>query len=231
MKLRSWHVSAALGAILVIAAGGYTVAQQTSPGNEPVVQTPPQEPPPSNVEMPPQEKVPADVAPPTKDGPDVKAPDDKGDQDKADDDNDNGDDDKKSNDDDDDNRKKGDDSKVAKLDGDLADLPATPRPRHGAAIIQALDKITTETMRFEVPVGKAVKYKGLVFIVKSCETSAPEEKLQDSMAYLQVRAEPKVQAGERTSREVFSGWMFASSPGLDALQHPVYDAWLIACKA
>ncbi len=230
MKFSRWHVGAALGVVLVMGAGGLVVAQQTSPGNDPVVQTPPQEPPPPGVEMPPQEKAPTDIkAPPTKDAPEIKAPEDKGDKDKADDDN-NNDDDEKATKDHDGDKDKGDDSKVAKLDVD-GDEPVTPRPRHGAAIIQALDKITTETMRFEAPVGKPIKFKGLVFTVKSCETSAPEEKLQDSIAYLQVRAEPKVQAGERTSREVFSGWMFASSPGLDALQHPVYDAWLIACKA
>jgi hypothetical protein len=48
---------------------------------------------------------------------------------------------------------------------------------------------------------------------------------------MEVRAEPKAQTEERPSRQVFKGWMFASSPGLHPLEHPVYDAWLIACKA
>jgi hypothetical protein len=105
------------------------------------------------------------------------------------------------------------------------------RQRHASAVIQALDKITAETMRFEARVGRPVRYKGLVFTVRSCETTAPDEPVKDAAAYVEVRAEPKAQSEERPSRQVFKGWMFASSPGLHPLQHPVYDAWLIACKA
>jgi hypothetical protein len=105
------------------------------------------------------------------------------------------------------------------------------RQRHASAVIQALDKITAETMRFEAKVGKPVRYKGLVFTVRSCETTASDEPMKDSVAYMEVRAEPKAQTEERPSRQVFKGWMFASSPGLHPLEHPVYDAWLIACKA
>lgn len=109
--------------------------------------------------------------------------------------------------------------------------PTGQRVRHGAAIIQALDKITAETIRFEARVGVPVKYRGLVFTLRTCETSSDEEAIQDSIAYLQIRAEPRTVTESQPSREVFRGWMFASSPGLNPLQHPVYDAWVIACKA
>ncbi|HYE41819.1 MAG TPA: DUF2155 domain-containing protein [Caulobacteraceae bacterium] len=109
--------------------------------------------------------------------------------------------------------------------------PPGKRTRHGAAVIQALDKITAETIRFEAKVGVPVKYRGLVFTLRSCETSASDEPMMDSIAYLQVRAEPRTLSSSQVSREVFKGWMFASSPGLNPLQHPVYDAWVIACKA
>lgn len=121
-----------------------------------------------------------------------------------------------------------------------ADLPAVPlevqvptgkRVRHATAIIQALDKITAETIRFEARVGVPVKYRGLVFTVRTCETSSDEEAITDSIAYLQIRAEPRTVTEKQPSREVFRGWMFASSPGLNPLRHPVYDAWVIACKA
>lgn len=127
-----------------------------------------------------------------------------------------------------------------KEDEEKADLPVIPlqvlaptgkRARHGGAILQALDKITAETIRFEVRVGKPVKYRGLVITLRSCETSSPEEAIEDSFAYLQIRAEPKTVTEQQPSREVFRGWMFASSPGLNPLKHPVYDAWVIACKA
>lgn len=109
--------------------------------------------------------------------------------------------------------------------------PTGRRTRHAGAIIQALDKITAETIRFEARVGVPVKYRGLVFTVRTCETSSDEEAISDSIAYLQIRAEPRTVTEQQPSREVFRGWMFASSPGLNPLQHPVYDAWVIACKA
>jgi hypothetical protein len=109
--------------------------------------------------------------------------------------------------------------------------PTGKRLRHGVAIIQALDKITAETIRFEARVNVPVKYRGLVFTVRTCETSSEEEAIPDSIAYLQIRAEPRTVSQQQPSREVFRGWMFASSPGLNPLQHPVYDAWVIACKA
>ncbi len=109
--------------------------------------------------------------------------------------------------------------------------PTGKRVRHASAIIQALDKITAETIRFEARVGVPVKYRGLVFTVRTCETSSDEEAITDSIAYLQIRAEPRTVTEQQPSREVFRGWMFASSPGLNPLQHPVYDAWVIACKA
>ena len=111
------------------------------------------------------------------------------------------------------------------------EVPTGRRTRHATAIIQALDKITAETIRFEARVGVPVKYRGLVFTLRTCETSSDEEAITDSIAYLQIRAEPRTVTEKQPSREVFRGWMFASSPGLNPLRHPVYDAWVIACKA
>jgi len=111
--------------------------------------------------------------------------------------------------------------------------PPEKRIRYGAAVIQALDKVTAETMRFEVRVGKSVRYKGLVFTVKACETSAPEEAMSDTMAYLEVRTHPTPSAAGVVpkSRQVFQGWSYASSPGLNPIEHPAYDAWVVACRA
>lgn len=129
-----------------------------------------------------------------------------------------------------------DDSSQAK-ESDAEDKPAaTPagdvakRESHSVAVVQALDKITAETMRFEVRTGVPVRWKGLVFTLRACQTSAPNEPIKDSVAWIQVRSDPRAQSAE-ASREVFRGWMFASAPGVNPLQHPVYDAWLIACKA
>ncbi len=107
------------------------------------------------------------------------------------------------------------------------------RPRYPVAIIQALDKVTAETVRFEAPVGKPVRYKTLIFIVHACETTAPDEDASDAAAHVEIDSQPNGPDGKPmpTARQVFKGWMFANSPGLNLFQHPVYDAWLIACKA
>ncbi len=107
------------------------------------------------------------------------------------------------------------------------------RVRSGVVVVQALDKVTAETMRFEVPVGQSVRYKSLIFTARACESAAPDEDQPESAAYLLIESQPKPQPGRPAppSRQVFKGWMYASSPGLNPLQHPVYDAWLIACKA
>ncbi|WP_442857018.1 DUF2155 domain-containing protein [Caulobacter sp. Root487D2Y] len=116
----------------------------------------------------------------------------------------------------------------------LPEKPAEPikRARSSVAIIQALDKVTTETMRFEAPVGQPIRYKTLVFTVRACETTAPDEDAPDSIAYVTVDTQPKALPGRVAppGRQIYKGWMYASSPGLNPLEHPVYDAWLIACK-
>jgi hypothetical protein len=107
------------------------------------------------------------------------------------------------------------------------------RARYDVAVIQAIDKVTAETLRFEAAVGRPVRYKSLVFTVRACERSAPDEPVNDSVVYMTVQSQPKPAPGKPTPppRQAFRGWMYASSPGLHPLEHPVYDAWLITCRA
>jgi hypothetical protein len=120
--------------------------------------------------------------------------------------------------------------------GQVVEKPAEStlkRARYDIAILQALDKVTAETVRFEAAVGQPVRYKTLVFTVKACEQSAEDEPQEDTIAYMTVDSQPRAAPGKPTPppRQVFKGWMYASSPGLNPLQHPVYDAWLITCRA
>ena len=110
---------------------------------------------------------------------------------------------------------------------------AAKRTRYDVAVIQALDKVSAESMRFEAAVGRPVRYKNLVFTVKACERSAADEAVEDSIAHVTVESQPRAAPGKPTPppRQAFRGWMYASSPGLNPLQHPVYDAWLITCRA
>jgi hypothetical protein len=113
--------------------------------------------------------------------------------------------------------------------------PTAPvrRARYDVAVIEALDKVTAESLRFEAAVGRPVRYRSLVFTVKACERSAPEEAVEDAIAYLTIDSQPRPEAGKPplAPRQAFKGWMYASSPGLHGLEHPVYDAWLITCRA
>ena len=115
------------------------------------------------------------------------------------------------------------------------DKPSAPprRARFDMAVLEAVDKITAETLVFEAPVGKPIRYKSVVFTVRACERSSPEEPVEDSIAYLTIDSQPRAEAGRPTppARQVFKGWMYASSPGLNPMEHPVYDAWVISCRA
>jgi hypothetical protein len=105
--------------------------------------------------------------------------------------------------------------------------------RSPAAILQALDKVTAETMRFAAPVGQRIRYKNLVFTVKACETRDLGQPSPQAAAYVVIDNAPLGAEGAARppARQVFHGWMFATSPALHPFQHPVYDAWLIACMA
>ncbi|WEK59000.1 MAG: DUF2155 domain-containing protein [Candidatus Brevundimonas phytovorans] len=112
---------------------------------------------------------------------------------------------------------------------------ATPgrRQRRPVAIIQAIDKVTAESMLFEVEVGgRPVRFnKTLIFSARACEVSASDEQTEDAIAYLEVGVQPRGIAVPTEARQIFKGWMFASSPAISGLQHPIYDAWVVGCKA
>ena len=110
--------------------------------------------------------------------------------------------------------------------------PLKPRVRHTTAILQAVDKVTAESLRFEAEVGKPVRYKTLVFTLRACETEAEDEPVRESAAHLQITSRPAARPGrvQPEAAQVFRGWMFGSSPGLNPFEHPIYDAWLVGCK-
>jgi hypothetical protein len=97
------------------------------------------------------------------------------------------------------------------------------------AVLQGLDKTTARISKFNAPVGKPVRFGTLVITVRACIKHPPEEE-PESAAFLQI---DEVRQGERNSvvsQQVFSGWMFASSPALSALENPIYDVGVLDCK-
>ncbi|KPF79207.1 hypothetical protein IP78_09555 [Brevundimonas sp. AAP58] len=113
----------------------------------------------------------------------------------------------------------------------LAPETPTPRQRRRVAIVEAIDKITAESMRFEVEVGgRPVRFnQSLIFTARACEVTAENEPVADSIAYLEVTLQPRGTV-RAEPRQIFRGWMFASTPALSGLQHPIYDAWVVGCK-
>lgn len=125
----------------------------------------------------------------------------------------------------------------------LLAAPAALAERVGeTAVFTGLNKITARITRLEAKIGERVEFGTLEVLVDSCSKRPPEETpettafvevfdtgrtLADELQDETVSAEP---AMPREPERIFSGWMFASSPGLNAVEHPVYDVWLIDCK-
>lgn len=102
---------------------------------------------------------------------------------------------------------------------DSKDIPTN------TAVLRALDKVTARVQILEVPVGTPVTFGRLEILAKSCFTRPPEETPENSVLLQIVKTNAKA---EKTV--VFDGWMFASSPGLSAMDDPVYDIWVIGCE-
>lgn len=105
-----------------------------------------------------------------------------------------------------------------------ATLPGSPAEPFNVAVLRGLDKVTARTSTFEAPVDEMVRFGTLEIVARHCEKSPPEEP-PEAAAFLHIS---EVKRGE-PAETVFEGWMFASSPALSALEHPVYDVIVVDC--
>ena len=103
-------------------------------------------------------------------------------------------------------------------------LPAAAAP-YDIAVLQGMDKVTARVSTIEAPVGEVVKFGALEIIARNCDKRPPEE-TPESAAFLDIW---EVHQGE-AAVSLFRGWMFASSPALSAMEHPVYDVWVLDCR-
>ncbi|HYD88385.1 MAG TPA: DUF2155 domain-containing protein [Vitreimonas sp.] len=113
----------------------------------------------------------------------------------------------------------------------LAFFAAAAAPAYAQrAVIRGLDKVTGHASDYTLTVGRAARIGSLEVIARSCHESAPEE-TPEVRIYVEVFDHPPVRGGgEAERREIFHGWLFASSPGLSAVDHPAYDIWAIDCR-
>ncbi|WP_083759248.1 DUF2155 domain-containing protein [Rhodospirillum centenum] len=110
----------------------------------------------------------------------------------------------------------------------LPPAPAAPQRSFEdmpVALLRGLDKITGRASSFEAKVGEVARFGQLLVHVRACRKAPPIEP-PESAAFLEI-TELRPDEG---AVALFSGWMFASSPALSALEHPVYDVWVIDCR-
>ncbi|MGH6671586.1 MAG: DUF2155 domain-containing protein [Xanthobacteraceae bacterium] len=94
------------------------------------------------------------------------------------------------------------------------------------AVFAGLDKITGRTFTFDAAIGETVKFGALEVTPRACYTRPPTEETNTD-AFVEV--DEVTLQGE--IKRIFTGWMFASSPGLNAVEHPIYDVWLTNCSS
>jgi hypothetical protein len=99
------------------------------------------------------------------------------------------------------------------------------RIEHPTAHFSGLDKITGRIINFPVEIGETVQFGALQLTTRACYTRPPTE-TANTDAFVEV--DEVTLQGE--VKRIFTGWMFASSPGLHAVEHPIYDVWLTDCR-
>jgi hypothetical protein len=93
------------------------------------------------------------------------------------------------------------------------------------AVFSGLDKITGRIISFDVYIGETVQFGALQVTPRVCHTR-PQTESPLTTGFVQV---DEITLNNEV-RRIFSGWMYAASPGLHAVEHPVYDIWLTDCK-
>ena len=118
--------------------------------------------------------------------------------------------------------------------------------RHPTAIFAGLDKTTGRIINFEVGIDETVQFRTLMITPRVCNTR-PQTETPQTTSFVEVDEQlpkpdqrrdahgvaekPVLRTDSKPEvKRIFSGWMFASSPGLHGVEHPVYDVWLVDCK-
>jgi hypothetical protein len=92
-------------------------------------------------------------------------------------------------------------------------------------MMRGLDKITGRPTSITAPIGKPVHFATLTITARFCY-STPASETPETAAFVQIEDNRP----DQTARRIFSGWMYGSSPGLNAVEHPLYDVWVISCN-
>ncbi len=104
-----------------------------------------------------------------------------------------------------------------------------PVLEHGVAVLQGLDKVTARISPVRAPLDTPTSFGTLEIVARTCRETPPTEP-PESAAFLEIRELPPASDPDGPKTELFSGWMFASSPAVSGLEHPVYDVWVVDCE-
>lgn len=99
------------------------------------------------------------------------------------------------------------------------------RIENDVAVFAALDKVTARISKLEVPLNQTVEFGSLKVTPRICYTRPATEQPQTT-SFVEVDEREL----EGAQKRIFTGWMFAESPGLNAVEHPVFDIWLTGCN-
>lgn len=99
------------------------------------------------------------------------------------------------------------------------------RIENKVAVFAALDKVTARISKLEAPLGETVKFGSLKLTPRVCY-SRPATEQPKTTSFVEV--DETMLSGQE--KRLFAGWMFAESPGLHAVEHPVFDIWLTECR-
>jgi len=94
-----------------------------------------------------------------------------------------------------------------------------------ALVLRGLDKITGRPTNIFAPIGVPIDFATLTITARYCYSTPPSEP-PETAAFVEITDHRP----DQPQKQVFSGWMHASSPSLNGLQHPLYDVWVISCK-
>lgn len=100
---------------------------------------------------------------------------------------------------------------------------------HHIAVLQGLDKVTARISPLRAPLGIPTYFGSLEIVARACRKTPPTEP-PESAAFLEIRELPPASDVAAAPTDLFNGWMFASSPAVSALEHPVYDVWVVDCE-
>lgn len=101
-----------------------------------------------------------------------------------------------------------------------------PTPPNAVLVMMGLDKITGRPTRIVAHLNQPVQFATFTITARYCYSTPPSETPETS-AFLQIDDHRP----DQPQRRVFSGWMYASTPGLNGVEHPLYDVWVISCSA